>query len=168
MIATIARPRGTPMSHSKTWRDWMPPGAPAPQLLSHDELIDELKDWGVDVTAATLEHWRRNGVIPRPIRMHHNGRTRPVYPAWIVPAIVHLRQLQDAGRTLEQIAPVMRAHAINSMQFHDPLTDTLAELDAALRKLADATQPDAAIATVTFHDETGSRLHYHHDLPLTT
>jgi len=163
-MPTIETP---PTTKRESWRDWMPPGAPAPQLLSHDELIDELKDWGVDVTTATLEHWRRNGVIPRPIRMHHNGRTRPVYPSWIVPAIVHLRLLQDAGRTLEQIAPVMRAHAINSVQFRDPLTDTLAELDAALRKLADATQPDAAIATVTFHDAVGERLHYHHDLPLT-
>jgi DNA-binding transcriptional MerR regulator len=135
-------------------------------MLSHDELLEELRAQGIEVTAVTLEHWRRNGVIPRPIRRYHNGQTRPVYPAWLVPAIIHLRQLQDSGRTLAQIAPVMRAHAINSVQVRDPLADTLAELDAALRKLAEATQPDAASVTVTFHDEAGERLHYHHDLPL--
>ena len=64
----------------------MPEGTPDPPLLSRDELMAELEAQGSPVTVGTLENWRDQGVIPRPIRMYHNGNTRPVYPAWIVPA----------------------------------------------------------------------------------
>jgi DNA-binding transcriptional MerR regulator len=144
-----------------SWRDWMPEDAPDPPLLSHDELIQELRNRGVEVTAATLEHWRRNGVVPRPVRRHHNGKTRPTYPSWIVPAVAHLRQLQESGRTLEEIAPVMRAWAHSSVAWDDPLAGVLAEARAALINLAAATQPDAVTITVTMTNAAGDPLHSH-------
>ncbi|MDQ3540812.1 MAG: hypothetical protein M3440_09005, partial [Chloroflexota bacterium] len=87
MVADVSKATVTAeLDPTTSWRDWMPEGAPDPPLLSHDELIQELRNRGVEVTAATLEHWRRNGVVPRPVRRHHNGKTRPTYPSWIVPA----------------------------------------------------------------------------------
>lgn len=149
-----------------TWRDWMPAGAPEPDLLSHDELVHELHERGIDVTPATLEHWRRNGVIPRPIRRRHQGNTRPVYPGWLVDAIVQLRELQDAGRSLEQIAPIMRARALSTVSWRDPLSDAIAEARAALTKLATAEEPNAATVKITYLDSNGNPLSAYHEFPL--
>ncbi len=149
-----------------TWRDWMPAGAPEPDLLSHDELVHELHQREIDVTPATLEHWRRNGVIPRPIRRRHQGNTRPVYPGWLVDAIVQLRELQDAGRSLEQIAPIMRARALSTVSWRDPLSDAIAEARAALTKLATAEEPNAATVKITYLDSNGNPLPAYHEFPV--
>lgn len=151
-----------------TWRDWMPAGAPDPDLLSHDELVHELHEREIDVTPATLEHWRRNGVIPRPIRRRHQGNTRPVYPGWLVDAIVQLRELQDAGRSLEQIAPIMRARALSTVSWRDPLSDAIAEARAALTKLATAEEPNAATVKITYLDSNGNPLSAYHEFPLSS
>ncbi len=101
-----------------TWIDWMPEGAPDPELLSLPELLGALHERGVTITQYTLDHYRRIGVLPRPIRRRHGGVTQAVYPSWFVPAIAHLKQLQAGGKSLEDIRPLMRAWALSTVQWH--------------------------------------------------
>jgi len=124
MIATLTRPKADPAMpttdttpNRETWKDWMPPGSPSPPLLSHDELMDELEKVGVPLSPHTLTHWRRIGVIPRPIRRRYKGVTRPVYPHWLVLAIADLRYRQSKGESLEEITPIMRKVAIEYSMF---------------------------------------------------
>jgi len=146
-----------PTKHTSTWIDWMPPGAPTGAVLSHDELLAELRDQGIDLAAATLEHWRRNGVLPRPVRRRHDGATRPVYPSWFVPAIKHLRDLQRAGRSLEEIAPVMRSWALSTVLWNvpDPVADAIAEIGAILLTHARTIDPGVATIELAFFNEDG-------------
>ena len=150
-------------SRHETWVDWMPPEAPASQLLSHDELLEELRARDITVSAATLEHWRRNGVLPRPVRRAHRGSVRPVYPYWFVPAIQHLRELQAEGRTLEQITPVMRAWASTSVMWTDPLAQPTAVLQGALQEYANALQgwdrsDEIGSVQLNFFDDNGNEI----------
>ena len=150
-----------PIRTRESWIDWMPPGSPIPELLSHDELLKALHDRGVDVSPVALEHWRKSGVLPRPVRRWHNGAVRPVYPAWLIGAITHLRQLQEAGKSLEEIAPIMRSWAATPVPWKDPLAEPIAAVRAALLSLTHAADPDAASATVTLHARDGTETFRH-------
>ena len=169
MIATLAPPKAPRMSHTttesppathqQTWREWMPAGAPAPALLSHDGFLAALKAQGTPVTAATLESWRKRGVIPRPVRVLHNGHTRPTYPMWLLPAIAHLRKLQAAGKSLTEIAPMMRDWAMTTTTtdalVHEA-TSAYIEALAALSRYAERMTPDAIAVQVSFLDAAGT------------
>ncbi len=124
--------------NQETWVDWMPEGAPEPELRSHDELIHELHERGIDITPTTLEYWRRKGILPRPVRRRHAGATRPVYPEWFVPAIEHLKKLQAAGKSLNDICPLMQSWARIPVQWNDPRAELIATTRAALTALASA------------------------------
>ncbi len=150
-----------PVRTRETWVDWMPPGSPMPELLSHDELLKALHDRGVDVSPVALEHWRKSGVLPRPVRRWHDGATRPVYPIWLVGAITHLRQLQEAGKSLEEITPIMRSWAASTVSWRDPLAEPIAAVRAAVLDLARIAGPNAASATITLHTQDGTETFRH-------
>jgi DNA-binding transcriptional MerR regulator len=157
----------TPTTNQETWLDWQPEGAPLPQLLSHDELLSLLHSRGNDVSPYTLEHYRRNGILPRPVRRQHAGKVRPVYPIWFVPAIETLKELQGLGWTLDEIKPHLKAQA-RTVVMNDPLVSPRAALEAAARSYASAVVAESGfpIATVriTLLDSRGNDLD-HHDIP---
>jgi len=186
MITTIARPRETPMSDDQTesatdtsgktakptWLDWHPEGAPLPPLLSHDELLEALRERGIDISPYTLEHWRRNGILPRPVRRAHEGAVRPVYPHWYVAAVTHIKQRQSDGRGLDEIrdaiGPLLTMWALSALPWRDPDLDAAtAALDMALHEYARASQGwirDKGVINsirVALIDEDGTELDYH-------
>jgi hypothetical protein len=159
----------------KTWLDWMPEGAPIPDLLSHEELLDELHERGIDISSYTLEHWRRNGILPRPVRRPHLSAVRPVYPSWFIPAIAHIRQQQANGKGLDEIrdaiSPLLTMWALSAVQWRDvDLDAATAALDMALREYARASQGwlrDKGVINsirVSLLDDGGNELDYH-DVP---
>ncbi len=153
----------------QTWVDLMPPGAPMPELLSHDELLAALRDRGVGISPYTLEHYRRNGVLPRPIRHQHAGAVRPVYPLWFLDAITYVKKQQGAGMSLSEIKPRvtewMRTWAVSHILWDDPVPT--AALDVVLREYAKAAQPwiiDRGTINsirVALLDADGKELDYH-------
>ncbi len=120
----------------ETWLDLLPDDAPEPSLITRDELIGTLKDRGVDINEVTLVYWEKSGVLPRPVRRWNTGAPRAMYPIYAIDTISYLRGLQAEGRTLDQIAPLVRAWALNVIKWHDPLRGALAEAQNALLKLA--------------------------------
>ncbi len=60
----------------ETWRDWMSPEAPEPtELLSRDELVNQLRQEGIKVSAADLRNWQDDGIVPYGIRRWYQGIT---------------------------------------------------------------------------------------------
>lgn len=100
-----------PATKRETWRDWMPEGAPEPELLSRAELLDQLKAWRVDATERDLRFWEYEGILPRSIRRSHNGAVRAVYPKWYAYLPRRVRTWQRLGFSLEQIRRRIRAYA---------------------------------------------------------
>ncbi len=99
-------------SKRETWRDWLPPSAPLPEVLyTRDELVRELErlDLGPRVTARDIAYWESEGIIPTAVRQWHNGAVRAIYPEWILWLIVELRTLQGEGYNLNQIALKLRS-----------------------------------------------------------
>jgi len=159
MIA-LAPPKATttkPKSATATWRDWMPAGAPEPQLLSLPELLEALHDQhGIEITSYTLEHYRRQGVLPRPIRRRHGGVTQAVYPFWFVGAIAHLKDMQGKGKSLDEIKPWMRSWALSTVPWTDPLAKPTADARAALTALVRAHgHRSGGALRVSFTDDDG-------------
>jgi DNA-binding transcriptional MerR regulator len=161
-----------PKTAKPTWLDWHPEGAPLPPLLSHEELLEELHEQGIDISPYTLEHWRRTGILPRPVRRAHEGAVRPVYPAWFVPAITHIKQQQRDGKGLDEIrdaiGPLLTMWALNALLWRDPDLDAAtAALDMALREYARASQGwlrDKGVIKsirVTLIDGDGNELDHH-------
>ncbi len=137
----------------ETWRDWMPKGAPDPDLLSHDQLLEELRDRGTELSSASFQHYRQRGVLPRPIRRRYEGVTQAVYPSWFIPAIEHLKALQATGHSLDEIAPVMRKWAKVGGMWSDSYARELQAVRGPLRNLARAVGPHVAKVTVTLTNE---------------
>lgn len=139
-----------------TWVEWMPDDAPEPQLLSHEELLKAVGERGIDITQYTLDHYRRIGVLPRPVRRRYRGVTQAVYPAWYIGAIAHLKQLQAEGKSLEEIKPWMRPWATSTVGWGKSLAEPLAKARAALQALAAAIDdPEITSVRVTFYDNYG-------------
>ncbi len=148
----------------QTWLDLLPQGTPEPLLITRDELIGALRERGVDVNEVTLVYWEREGILPRPIRRRHAGAPRALYPVYAINAVEHLRQLQDAGRTLDQIAPLMRTWALAQVDWRDPLGESLTEARAALLRVAEALHADVTTVNtiaVTFTNDAGQEVFTH-------
>ncbi len=95
----------------ETWEQWQAPNASAPELLTRDELLKVLNEFGFDVSTSDLRFWEYRGVLPPPVRRKHAGAVRAVYPHWY-PALVYLlRTMQNFGWKLEELAPLMRQQA---------------------------------------------------------
>lgn len=93
----------------ETWDDWLPPNTPsADRLLTRDKLVAELHKFGVKADANDFRFWESVGVLPRPIRRWHDGATRTLYPKTAMTVVMELRELQERGYTLKQIAPRLR------------------------------------------------------------
>jgi DNA-binding transcriptional MerR regulator len=122
----------------RDWRDWLPDGAPEPQLITRDELIEWLADNGINLPTRTLESWHRQGVLPYPVRRKHGETVKALYPTWFITAIKHLRDSQDRGLSLDKIKPLMRMDALNSIQWRDPTDDLKEEARRALTAYARA------------------------------
>jgi DNA-binding transcriptional MerR regulator len=143
-----------------TWRDWLPPGAPEPaRLLTRDEVVRWLGEAGVAVTANDLRFWEQEGVLPHPVRQGHRGATRAVYPDWIVPLVERLRELQGQGKSLREIARVLRPSAILALQEGVPPTaiplvfrnETLLQAGQEIETFAEVLRDFAAWAQRTYH-----------------
>lgn len=140
----------------ETWRDWMPEGVPEPDVLSRDELMEALAERGVNISTHTFDHYRRVGVLPRPVRQHYGGVTQAVYPAWFVPAVLSIRRQLAAGRSLEQIKPTMRAWALKDVRWRDPLEVPIAEARSALAELLRAYGiRDGGVIRLSYTDDSG-------------
>lgn len=177
-MLTLA-PRETRMptttTAKETWFDVMPADLPMPELLSHDELLDRLRDRGVDLASSALHYWRHVGILPRPIKRRHQGATRAVYPEWFVPVIEWIRHMQGQGASLDEIRerarPVMTMWALNTVQWADPLTPVTRTLDIALRQYADAVvtlaplDGEIAAMRVQLLDRDGVPVFPDHDVP---
>lgn len=150
-----------------TWRDWMPDGAPEPEVLSRDELLEALEANGVNLTASGLNYYRQKGVIPRPVHQRYQGKTQAVYPAWMIQAIVHAKKLQAMGKTLEEITASgwMRSHALSTVRWTDPLASPIAEARGAMNALARAYGPHGGMIYVSFVDDDGVT-QWSHEWPL--
>lgn len=149
----------------ETWLDLLPDGALEPFLVTRDEVIGSLKDLGVDVNEVTLVFWEKSGVLPRPVRRWHAGAPHAMYPSYAIDAIEHLRQLQAAGRTLEQITPLMRMWALNEIQWQDPLSEPLTQARNALYEVARVRGIKASGIRIAFIDDNGEEL-WRHELAI--
>ncbi len=146
----------------QTWVDWMPEDSPDPGVLSRDELLEALHERGVAITKYTLDHYRRNGILPRPVRRRHGGVTQAVYPSWYIGAIAHLKQLQNAGKSLEDIKPWIRTWALSTVRWGDPLDEPITRAQAALQAVADAVHdPRITGVRVSFVDDAGDERFRH-------
>ncbi len=102
----------------ETWRDWLPAGTAAGELLTREQILERLRRWRVEATEADLRYWEYEGILPRPVRRSHEGAVRAIYPAWFVPLVRELRHLQRSGLSLSEIAPRLRIH-VRLMLAHD-------------------------------------------------
>ena len=126
MTTTATKPK------RETWVTWMPAGATDVERITRDDLIEELAIEGVAVTARTLMYWEKQGVLPHPERKWSDGAPRVFYPRWFIPAIKHLRELQNSGLTLDKIRPFMRSWALSTVQWADPFADPQQRARAAI------------------------------------
>lgn len=182
-------------NNRETWRDWLPPGAPLPDVLyTRDELVRELEalDHGPRVTARDIAYWESEGVIPAAVRQWHNGAVRAIYPDWVLWLIVELRSLQQEGYTLSQIAIKLRSpvrvYLADQMPRNDEVradiqrtisraqeapreTPSAADLRAALRKFTimhgGLTGKMATQVEIVFRDASGSVI-YTDDITIDT
>jgi len=98
----------------ESWIDWLPDEGredallDAEPLLTRNELITELKQSSIAVTARDLIHWQTVGAIPYPDRRRHKGATRGVYPQWMISTVRLLKSLQEQGYKLREIGPILR------------------------------------------------------------
>lgn len=148
----------------ETWFDHRPADWPKPDpadLLDRQELIEALRDRGVAVDEVALVFWEKRGILPRPARRWRDGAPRALYPQHAVDAVAHLRELQAAGRSLEDIAPLMRVWALADVQWEDPYSKPLTTARAALLELAHALNMDPAGIRVGFLDDTGAEFWAH-------
>lgn len=157
-MATEAPARST----RETWDDWLPPDGPADdRQLTRDELVAELRAFGVDVDADDFRFWESAGVLPRPIRRWYRGATRTMYPTIAINAVMELRELQKRGYTLKQIAPRLRLlpRWAWSSNPHSIDTDDVAAL---ARKHEELTGKKIWQVKITFVDEDGREDPFHY------
>lgn len=123
----------------ETWEDWLPPEGrdegllDAEPLLTREELVAELNSVGHDVTARDLVYWQTRGVIPYPTRENRHGKSIAVYPRWMINLIHRLKSLQEEGRVLREIGPLLR-----SIVFHmfAPYPQTPEQMKRQVRRQA--------------------------------
>jgi DNA-binding transcriptional MerR regulator len=135
----------TAKEHRTTWFDDVPDywrDMPVEGLYTREDVLGSLQDRGVNVNEVTLVFWEKTGILPRPVRRWRDGAPRALYPPWAVDAILHLRNLQAQGRTLDQIAPLMTAHRLASVAWQDPIGPAMTDVRSALLAYAQALEID--------------------------
>ena len=104
----------TPTTNQETWRDWLGPDEPEPDVLySRDEIVAMANAMRMQkpVKPGDLRLWEQLGILPRGIRRGHQGAARNVYPGWAATLARQVRLLQHQGHSLEEIKPRVRTHA---------------------------------------------------------
>jgi hypothetical protein len=153
----------------RTWLDALPEGddaPPADQWLTRDELLRQLRfGHGVEVNPRSLVLWQEEGVIPYGVRRWRGGRPAVLYPGWMVDAIVALRQMQDVGLSLRQIADkrLFWSKPVPLVTDADAVARARAKAQEALTELARAYEQarpgiKVAQASVRFEDSDGGRI----------
>ncbi len=102
----------------ETWADVLLIGTPEPQLITREELLQEIHDATVDVSERILLSWESKGVLPRPVRRWRDGAPRAFYPVWWIDIIREVRELRDSGVPLEQIRPRVRFLLFDRSRIH--------------------------------------------------
>ncbi len=139
----------------ETWADWFPDAEPKRTI---DGLIELLEHMGVDCDATTLRYWQTKGVLPHPVKRWTGASTQALYPTIAAVFIAELRELQQRGFTLDEIAARLRGHAA-TMREPDPIGIAPAIVDAAQRQ-AELTGTPVKRVEVTFIDDTDQRSTY--------
>lgn len=143
-----------------TWSDWFPDARPRWTI---DGFIKILERMGVDCDATTLRYWQTKGVIPHPVKRWTGTSTQALYPTIAAGFIHELRELQQRGFTLDEIAARLRGLAA-TMREPDPIGLTPAIVEAAQRQ-AQLTGVPVSRVEVTFIDDAERRATYLFDTP---
>ena len=107
--------------------------------LTRDQVIAELSRRGIRMTRADFLNLQGDGHLPYGRRTWVHGQQTTVAPAWAVDVIQHMRQLQDQGRRLSEIAPKLRRFALErfapELGYENPeeLVDVAPALQAVAR-----------------------------------
>ncbi len=145
----------------ETWRDWMPEGAPEPNLVTREELIGQLAEQGLAVSEDDFQYWQGAGVIPFGVRRWHQGATRLLYPVWMIDLIRQLRIWQVEGRKLADIGPELRRHGVRAVSA-SAIAVLPADLETALstwaRKYERTFGASVARIRVVLEEEDGGTL----------
>ena len=152
-----------------TWRAWVPNGFPEPapdDMLTRAELLEELRGRGIDIPERTLKFWQTRGLLPKPTRHWRDNATRSLYPDFYPRVVAYLHGLQAAGTPMRQLAPLVRAYALSSIGWEDPLRPPLDKAGAAAAELARAVERYTGglrivEAELRFRDETGRVVETH-------
>jgi hypothetical protein len=117
---------GLPMSTNKatkpkkgTWKDWLPPGAPEPDvLLTRAQFLDRINQRGFDVSEGDIRFWEQRGILPGSVvRWDPEAKApRAYYPYWMIAPVILLREFQLDGMSLRDIAPRLRIVAEQAIQ----------------------------------------------------
>jgi DNA-binding transcriptional MerR regulator len=101
----------------ETWKDWLSPDEPEPEiLLTRQEIVDRANKIIAapplkPVKPSDLQLWEKIGVLPRGIRRRRGDAQYALYPEWHAYMIRQVRQLQREGYSLDEIKPRIRAYA---------------------------------------------------------
>ena len=127
------------MPAPESWRDWLPEGAPAPEVITRAELLATAERLGIDVDERTLRYWESRDILPRPEydRIRFGGELT-WYPRWWVQLLWHLRQYQDEGYKLAQLPPLLKAQAHRLAFPLDALYQPRLDTEVAGRTVADS------------------------------
>ncbi len=145
----------TQIKKRETWRAWMPADSAEPTtLLSREEFIERVNRFGADVDEGDLRYWEYQGILPRVVKKWSGKANRAYYPLWLVSIVVFLRELQRAGLSLQEIAPMLRQRT--------PRAVSMAETIERLRhdgRLSDADEQNLLADTaVEFMTEAMSKV----------
>src|SRR4051812_31057468 len=78
---TTAKPK------RETWLDLLPAAVPQPareEMLTRDEVLEELRHRGIDVSEVALVNWEKRGFVPRAVRSRRDGSPVALYPWFAV------------------------------------------------------------------------------------
>jgi len=171
-----------PGNHQTRHDRLQPEGASAAsddELLTRGQLIAQLKDEGIEITAFDLGNWQRAGIVPHGARRWRDGATRVVYGPEMVDVIRRLRALQAEGYKLRQIGSRLRASvARDAVHIHSTdeatVVRTLSDVDGLLSPAVEAVEAYArryqerhgvrlTPVAIAFRDEDG----HEHVFPVT-
>src|SRR5215213_4950779 len=93
------------------------------EFLTRPQLVEAVREQGAEIDEGTLVFWEKRGLLPRAIRRYRDGAPRALYPPRAVDVVIAIREMQQAGMTLDLIAPLMRKYALTNtaIRVSDPL-----------------------------------------------
>jgi hypothetical protein len=101
----------TDTTPQETWADWFPDQEDGSALLSRESFLERLHARGIEAKESDLRYWEYEGILPRPmLRWDPEVKARRAYyPIWAMAAVFALRALQNEGRQLRDMGPILRA-----------------------------------------------------------